>query len=86
MPIFADRRQRLAGGEAAHLAEAPRALDIRRIEMREDLVASRLDYRRVGITHAVRAIVGPARTARPDGEFTGFRRCPATGPGLFRKH
>ena len=43
---FADRRQRLAGREAAYFAEAPGALDIRRIEMREDLVASRLDDRR----------------------------------------
>ena len=48
---LADRRQRLAGGEAADLAEAPRALDIRRIEMREDLVTARFDYRRVVVAH-----------------------------------
>ena len=48
---FADRRQRLAGREAAYLAEAPGALDIRRVQMREDLITSRFNDRRFGVTH-----------------------------------
>ena len=48
---LADRRQRIAGREAAYFAEAPGALDIRRIQMREDLITSRFNDRRFGITH-----------------------------------
>ena len=73
---LADRRQRLARGEAADLTEAPRPLDVRRIEQREDLVTARVDDRRAGNTHA-----GTFTNARPSGEFTGFCRCPATWSG-----
>ena len=48
---FANGRQRFARREAAYLAEARGALDIRRVELREDLVASRLNDRRAGLTH-----------------------------------
>ena len=54
---FADRRQCLARGETADLAETPCTLDVRRIEKREDLVTARLDDRRVGNAHA-----GPLQT------------------------
>ena len=73
---LADRRQRLARGEAADLTEAPRPLDVRRIKQREDLVTARVDDRRAGNTHA-----GTFTNARPSGEFTGFCRCPATWSG-----
>ena len=52
-PDFADCRQSLAGGEAAHLAEAPSALDVSGIELRQDLVVARLDDRRTGNAHGV---------------------------------
>src|SRR5262249_38839894 len=48
---FADRGQGLASGEPAHVTEAPSALDVCRIEERQDLVAARLDDRRAGNAH-----------------------------------
>src|SRR5262249_28636301 len=48
---LADPCQRLAGGEAVHLSEPPRALDVGGVELRHDLVAPRLDNRGTRITH-----------------------------------
>ena len=47
---FANGRQRVARREAAY-SPTEGALDIRRVEMREDLVASRLDDKRAGFAH-----------------------------------
>jgi hypothetical protein len=41
----------VASREAAYFAEGAGARDIRRIQMWEDLVTSRLNYRRFGITY-----------------------------------
>jgi hypothetical protein len=48
---FANLRQCVPQREAADLPETPSAFDIRRIEMRENLVAALLEDRRVAIAH-----------------------------------
>ena len=73
---FADRRQCLARREAADLAEAPCTLDVGGVEKRKDLVAARLDDRRMGNAHA-----SALTNAGPGGEFTGFWHRPATRSG-----
>ena len=73
---FTDRRQCLAWGETADLAEAPCTLDVGCVEKRKDLVAARLDDRRIGNAHA-----GALTNVRPGGEFTGFWHRPATRSG-----
>ena len=73
---FTDRRQCLAWGETADLAEAPCTLDVGGVEKRKDLVAARLNDRRMGNAHA-----SALTNVGPGGEFTGFWHRPATRSG-----
>ena len=78
--------QRLAYCESAHLAEAPSAFDIRSIKLREDLVTSRLDDRRV--RHSFAQLLEPhpmqERPVIMDFMTTGANARNAKGGYLFR--
>ena len=52
--------------------QAPSALDVSGIELRQDLVVARLDDRRTGNAHGVYLY----KTRSSDGDVSDFRHCP----------